>query len=63
MPSINIYQALRNIPFLVGGMLAGFILAYSLHTHGILVPVVAIALTLFPFIIAVLTGMAKTTTV
>jgi hypothetical protein len=62
MSSLNIYTALRNLPLLIAGILAGFVLAYALHAYRVSLAGLATIPLVLPFVIAALTGLAKTTT-
>jgi len=59
---ISLRRRLQCLPFLCGGIAAGLVLALSIRLHGGTESAVAIVAAL-PFLLAALTGVAKTTTV
>lgn len=56
-------RLIRSIFLLTVGMLGGSILTYLGHAQGISPVFLSIGLLTLPFILAILTGAAKTTTV
>jgi hypothetical protein len=59
---ISLRQRLQCLPSLCGGMVAGLVLALIARTSSGAEPATLILVSGLPFLLAVLTGVAKTTT-
>jgi hypothetical protein len=59
---ISLRQRLQSLPLLFGGLVAGLGLAFLAHKSGGIQPSMAVLLTATPFVLAAMTGMAKSTT-
>jgi len=60
---VPIHQSTRKIFILFSGMIVGFIVPYIVHTYNEFLPATAVVVSLLPFFLAILIGMASTTTV
>ncbi len=63
MVMVSVHQSTRKIFILFSGMIVGFILPYIVRTHNEFLPATAVVVSLLPFFLAMLIGMASTTTV
>ena len=59
---ISLRQRLQCLPLLLGGITAGLGLALFAHASGETEPAMVMLLVALPFLLAALTGVAKTTT-
>ena len=60
---ISLRQRLQCLPSLGGGIVAGLVIALIIRTSSGAEPVMVVLVAGLPFFLAVLTGVAKTTTV
>lgn len=60
---ISLHQRLQCLPSLCGGIAAGLLLALTIRTSSGIEPALVILVAALPFLLAILTGVAKTTTV
>lgn len=59
---ISLRQRLQSVPSLSVGIVAGLVLALIVWRRGVVEPSIVILVTGLPFLLAGLTGIAKTTT-
>ena len=59
---ISLRQRLQCLPLLCGGVVAGLVLALITRTNSVAGPAMLILMAGLPFLLAALTGVAKTTT-